>query len=86
MTNAGLINVSPAEVSSAVASAVPGVLVSSDDPISGLQQAVADQHGFAMPTSDAGVVSSFIAQDAGPVIGNAGLVATTQDSSPPMQA
>ncbi|WP_216639118.1 IniB N-terminal domain-containing protein, partial [Mycobacterium asiaticum] len=74
MTNAGLVNVSPAEVSSAVATAVPGVALSSDDPIIGLRQAVADQHGLTPFTSDPAGLSPFVAPDAGPVLNAAGPV------------
>src|SRR3954447_14592324 len=84
MTNAGLVNVSPAEVSSVVANAVPGLAISSDDPIGGLQQAVAGQHGFVPPTSDLGAVPTFVGQEAGPfinaagpMIGDAGIAANT---------
>jgi hypothetical protein len=65
MTNAGLINVSPAEVSQVAASAVPGLALPFDDPIGGLQQAVASQYGYAVPTSDPGLVSDYFAQDPG---------------------
>src|ERR1700761_3262664 len=46
MTDAGLVNVSPDEFSSAVASAAPGVYLPMGDPIGGLQQVLADQYGF----------------------------------------
>src|ERR1700710_1642617 len=72
MTNAGLVNVSPAEVSSVAANAVPGLALSSDDPIGGLQQAVAGQHGFVPPTSDPGLVSTFVGQEASPFVNAAG--------------
>src|ERR1700739_4428657 len=46
MTNAGLVNVSPDEFSSAVATAMPDLNLGAGDPIGGLQQAVADQYGY----------------------------------------
>jgi hypothetical protein len=49
MTNAGLINVLPDELASAAASALPGLPLPEGDPIGGLQQAVANQYGFAPP-------------------------------------
>ncbi|BCI91746.1 hypothetical protein NIIDMKKI_69520 [Mycobacterium kansasii] len=53
MTNAGLINVSPAEFSSAAASALPFLDLGAGDPIGGVQQAVADQHGLALASDGA---------------------------------
>ena len=46
MTDAGLVNVSPDEFSSAVAGAVPGVYLPMGDPIGGLQQVLTDQYGY----------------------------------------
>ncbi|HEY0228023.1 MAG TPA: IniB N-terminal domain-containing protein, partial [Mycobacterium sp.] len=46
MTDAGLVNVSPDEFSSAVTGAVPGVDLPPGDPIGGLQQVLADQYGY----------------------------------------
>lgn len=49
MTNAGLVNVSPVEISSAAANALPFLNLGAGDPIGGLQQAVADQYGLRRP-------------------------------------
>src|ERR1700753_3120721 len=46
MTDAGLVNVSPDEFSSAVASAMPGVDLPPGDPFGGLQQVLTDQYGY----------------------------------------
>ena len=46
MTDAGLVNVSPDEFSSALASAMPGVDLPPGDPIGGLQQVLTDQYGY----------------------------------------
>src|SRR5436305_490723 len=74
MTNAGLVNVSPVELSSVAASVVPGLALDAANPVAGLQQAVATQYGFA-PTYDTGVVSMNAAQDSGAalVAGDAGI-------------
>ncbi|MDT5113706.1 MAG: hypothetical protein QOE20_5596, partial [Mycobacterium sp.] len=47
LATAGLSDVSPAQLQSVAASAVPGLALGGGDPISGLQQAVSDQFGFA---------------------------------------
>ncbi|WP_373196779.1 IniB N-terminal domain-containing protein, partial [Mycobacterium marinum] len=67
MTNAGLVNVSPVEISSAAANALPFLNLGAGDPIGGLQQAVADQYGLAS-ASEVGAASSYVAQDAGAVV------------------
>src|SRR6186713_2168342 len=46
LADAGLSNVSPAQLQSAAAS-IPGLALGGGDPISGLQQAVSNQYGFA---------------------------------------
>ncbi len=75
MTNAGLINVSPAEFSSAAASALPFLDLGAGDPIGGLQQAVANQHGFALASDGGDLSSAIVAQDAGAVMSDAGATA-----------
>src|ERR1700687_1727583 len=56
MTNAGLINVSPQQFALAAANAVPDLALGGGDPIGAVQQAVADQFGFA-PSFGPGFVS-----------------------------
>lgn len=67
MSDAGLAGVSAEQVSSVAATAVPGLVLDSGDPMAGLQQAVSSQFGFASP--------SFTANDGGFVDGggNVGL-------------
>ncbi len=47
MRDAGITGVTPAQLSSVAATAVPGLLLGGGDPIAGLQRAVSNQYGFA---------------------------------------
>ena len=47
LANAGLAGVSPEQIQSAAASAVPGLELVGGDPVSSLAQAVSNQFGFA---------------------------------------
>src|SRR5258708_32495369 len=47
MTNAGRINVAPEQFALAAANALPNLALGGGDPIWAVQQAVADQYGFA---------------------------------------
>src|SRR5690348_2572964 len=47
LTNAGLVNVAPEQFALAAANALPGLALGGGDPMWAVQQAVADQYGFA---------------------------------------
>jgi hypothetical protein len=47
MRDAGITGVTPAQLSSVAATAVPGLVLGGGDPIAGLQRAVSNQYGFA---------------------------------------
>ena len=64
LANAGLADVSPEQIQSVAASAIPGLELAGADPVSGLAQAVSNQFGFApvdgllsAPGAVAGVVA-----------------------------
>src|ERR1700677_1211695 len=64
MSDAGLVNVSPDEFSTAAATAVPGMDFGGD-PIGGLRQVLTDQYG------DGPNLVSTVAEDGGTLVGDA---------------
>ena len=67
LADAGLADVTPQQLQSVAATAVPGLELAPADPIAGLQQAVSNQFGFApvesvLPEVGAGIVTDQAAQ------------------------
>ncbi|WP_040624454.1 IniB N-terminal domain-containing protein, partial [Mycobacterium parascrofulaceum] len=73
LNEAGFADVSPAQVSSVAASAVPGLQLGGGDPIVGLQQAVSSHFGLAaasnVSAAAGGDVAAGLGADAGAGLG-----------------
>ena len=71
LANAGLADVSPAQIQSVAASAIPGLQLAGADPVSLLAQTVSDQYGFA-PIAEAVPVAQVLSDQALQVGADAG--------------
>ena len=71
LANAGLADVSPEQIQSVAASAIPGLQLAGVDPVSSLAQTVSDQYGFA-PVAEAAPVAQVLSDEALQVGADAG--------------
>ena len=71
LANAGLADVSPEQIQSVAASAIPGLELAGADPVASLAQTVSDQYGFA-PVADAAPVGQVLGDEALQVGADAG--------------